>query len=105
MVFDLAKWRSGTITDALFRWLGELGQKLCTNQLVLNIFFRNGFDLFDWRWNVMVPRRVGLPSKCLEEAKAIHWAGLLKPWSLEGWWMHREVAATHWPTRCQKPGS
>eukprot|EP00408_Alexandrium_pacificum_P065070 CAMPEP_0171160456 /NCGR_PEP_ID=MMETSP0790-20130122/3564_1 /TAXON_ID=2925 /ORGANISM="Alexandrium catenella, Strain OF101" /LENGTH=271 /DNA_ID=CAMNT_0011624985 /DNA_START=27 /DNA_END=840 /DNA_ORIENTATION=+ len=99
MVYDLTKWRSGRITDALFRWLSKAG-KLCTNQLVLNVFFRNGFDLFDWRWNVMVPRRVGLPSRCLEEAHAVHWAGVLKPWTPWGWWMHWEVMSPHWPERC-----
>lgn len=104
MVLDLTKWSSGDVTDALFRWLGALENKLCLNQLVLNIFFRSGFDLLDWRWNVMVPRRVGLPSLCLEQARALHWAGHLKHWIPDGWWMHREVAEPHYPRRCSEPG-
>merc|ERR1712241_720728 len=90
MVYDLSKWSSGAVTDALFAWLGALDGKHCSNQLALNIFFRSGFDLFDWRWNVMVPRRVGIPALCLEQAHAVHWAGPLKHWSPQGWGMHGE---------------
>jgi len=75
------------------------------NQLALNIFFRNGYDKFDWRWNVMVPRRIGLPHRCKEEAHAFHWAGPYKPWWPGGWWMNSEVLLPYTPQNCSEEAS
>lgn len=100
MLFDLTKWKSGAITTALLRWIQTLGEQVCMNQAVLNVFFRTAFDELDWRWNVMVPRRVGAPQRCLDAANAIHWAGPIKPWHPGGWSMHRELLGPYVPTRC-----
>merc|ERR1711957_141878 len=79
LLIDAARWREQGLTKSLETWLKRMsGVK--TTRLALSLQFRDGFDILDWRWNVvgltMVP-----PARCTEEARILHWAGPTKPGS------------------------
>jgi len=79
LVLDLDRWRAEGISGKLEAWVRRAsGVKVA--RLALNLEFHNGFDVLDWRWNVMGLMALP-PQRCLEQAHVLHWAETIKPWS------------------------
>mmetsp|Transcript_40351 Transcript_40351/g.128227 ORF Transcript_40351/g.128227 Transcript_40351/m.128227 type:complete len:347 (+) Transcript_40351:87-1127(+) len=83
MVMDLDSWRSGGLARGVEQWVAAL-DGVEGEQLAMNVFFRDRFDVLDWRWNVMGLGwiRYRLPEHCIEQAHILHWSGpnRQKPW-------------------------
>lgn len=89
-VYDLTRWRPGSLTRQLEHWVAlQTVPRLFKEGLEqgpMNLVFRGAFDQLDWRWNVM---GLGwwafpLPPPCVEEARVLHWTGAAKPWDPNG---------------------
>lgn len=118
LLIDLKRWRSESMVQRVESWVqvlfddwenaaneSELWQKEPEpTQSPLNLACDGAFDHIDWRWNVLnlgvqgYFLRRGVPSRCVEEARILHWNGPEKPWRPGGGHhQHSELYARYRP--------
>merc|ERR1712183_879948 len=85
LVYDLEKWRSTGVTRRLENRLRSVSTKgdIGIENLAMNFELADTTHRLDFRWNVLglgwYPFRI--PSRCLDQARILHWNGQWKPWS------------------------
>lgn len=89
VVMDLARWRTGNVTQSLEEWTTKFNAGV-SDQLVLNLEFKEkrGFDELPIVWNLYnLGTEREWDRRLVSAAKILHWSGGWKPW--EG--MHNEL--------------
>merc|ERR1712176_480443 len=81
LLYNLEKWRSGSLTRALERW-SQVLQGFFGTQLAMCMEFVGKFDEMHWSWNVegLGIEASHLPQRCIDGARVLHWSGPHKPW-------------------------
>ena len=124
VVFDLTRWRSGRLSELVFRYLREHADELTfRDQEGLNAVLVGDMGSLDPKWNVSTSllwlerwpespfkqRMRGMREELLDAPGIWHFTGPSKPWhadfthpAAERWHRHREQAG--WPTS-PTPGS